>query len=408
MSTKQLTNNESDEDLDALLELMRDIQCLDKLRPYTDRINIFYVLKIARTEIRHSNMLAWLLDPNESHGLGSSFLWAFITDLSKKHSYEFVAEDFDAIIPPQATIELLSSDLSISQVFREWNRIDILVKLPNDYVIAIENKVDASEGKRGGKSQLEGYSDVLKKNNYGSTKTIKVYLTPDGDKPSNGNDDWKVYTYSDIYSILQNVYSTHKDSLTIEAKLLIENYLEILKIEIMETDTLKQLCNEIYKKHKRAFDLIYEHRDSVTDMASSICFEKLKTICQGKTDFILPHDRKGIKIVFNTIKSKKLKEKISPIDVWYEYNFREFGDNGVSVSLTLVLHNPIKVDNREIEQIIKDISPKYKQKKSWTWGSIWSDTIKFNEIDDSQIGNWVKNTIRKIEEYEQKFLKCLK
>ena len=33
-------------------------------------------LRIARTEIRHSNFLGWLLDPAESHGQGSLFLVA--------------------------------------------------------------------------------------------------------------------------------------------------------------------------------------------------------------------------------------------------------------------------------------------------------------------------------------------
>lgn len=71
----------------VMLAFLQDINCLDVLRPWTNGTNIFEVLKIARTEIRHSNMLAWLLDPNESHNLGTSFLYAFITDLSKPHSY---------------------------------------------------------------------------------------------------------------------------------------------------------------------------------------------------------------------------------------------------------------------------------------------------------------------------------
>lgn len=36
--------------------------------------NIFQILNIARAEIRHSNFLAWLLDPNGTHGLGRLFL----------------------------------------------------------------------------------------------------------------------------------------------------------------------------------------------------------------------------------------------------------------------------------------------------------------------------------------------
>ena len=39
-----------------------------KLESHLCRFNIFDALKIARVEIRHSNFLAWLIDPSESLG----------------------------------------------------------------------------------------------------------------------------------------------------------------------------------------------------------------------------------------------------------------------------------------------------------------------------------------------------
>lgn len=60
-------------DEEALRKFLADIECLDALSPWTERFNIFDILKISRTEIRHSNMLSWLLDPNENHGLGDKF-----------------------------------------------------------------------------------------------------------------------------------------------------------------------------------------------------------------------------------------------------------------------------------------------------------------------------------------------
>ena len=58
----------------VLQEFLLDIECLDELLPWTGKFNLFDVLKVSRTEIRHSNMLAWLMDPNENHGLGDAFL----------------------------------------------------------------------------------------------------------------------------------------------------------------------------------------------------------------------------------------------------------------------------------------------------------------------------------------------
>ena len=69
---QQKTGSESDKE--ALLKFMQDAECLDALSKWTNDFNIFDVLKISRTEIRHSNLLSWLIDPNENHGLGDSFL----------------------------------------------------------------------------------------------------------------------------------------------------------------------------------------------------------------------------------------------------------------------------------------------------------------------------------------------
>lgn len=56
------------------------------------RFNIFDVLKIFRTEIRHSNMLAWLLNPNENHGFSDTFIRGVIqriVDYDNEEKYQF-------------------------------------------------------------------------------------------------------------------------------------------------------------------------------------------------------------------------------------------------------------------------------------------------------------------------------
>ena len=47
---------------------------LDKLENLLEEFNIFETLKITRAEIRHSNVIAWLLNPTENHGLSNYFL----------------------------------------------------------------------------------------------------------------------------------------------------------------------------------------------------------------------------------------------------------------------------------------------------------------------------------------------
>ena len=41
-----------------------------RLKAYYSKRSTLDILGVARSELAHSNMLAWLLDPNETHGLG--------------------------------------------------------------------------------------------------------------------------------------------------------------------------------------------------------------------------------------------------------------------------------------------------------------------------------------------------
>ena len=61
--------------------------CLNALNPWLDNFNIFDVLKLSRTEIRHSNMISWLLNPHENHGLGDSFIRELIRIIIRNGAY---------------------------------------------------------------------------------------------------------------------------------------------------------------------------------------------------------------------------------------------------------------------------------------------------------------------------------
>ena len=57
-----------------LTDLVMNCPELTELEAALSRFNIFRVLRADKHEIRHSNMLAWLFEPEESHGLGDRFL----------------------------------------------------------------------------------------------------------------------------------------------------------------------------------------------------------------------------------------------------------------------------------------------------------------------------------------------
>lgn len=232
--------NLSDEE--ALQNFLLDIDCLDELLPWTKRFNLFDVLKISRMEIRHSNMLAWLLNPNENHGLGDAFLKAIV---------QIVVQNDDN--GQYNILETLLMDFYSFVVYREWKNIDILlVSDAEKFLIAIENKIDSHEHD----NQLKKYRDVLAKDYPDYTK-MRLYLTPDGEEPSDTN-YWDVLSYRDVVEAL----SDQKNAIEMasDVALVVENYLDVLRRDIVEDEKLVEICNKIYAKHRKALDLIFEHR----------------------------------------------------------------------------------------------------------------------------------------------------
>lgn len=228
-------------DENALQNFLVDSECLDELLPWSGKFNLFDVLKISRTEIRHSNMLSWLLNPNENHGLGDSFIKGIIQRLVEKDS----DGRYDVF-------RTLLMDLYSFNVYREWKNIDILLISDKEKIlIAIENKVGTHEHS----NQLNRYLDILEKDYSGYIK-IGVFLTPDGEDPSDV-ENWNVLTYNDIVEVLESKYNQME--LQPDVSLMIKNYIDVVRRDIVQDQKLIDICNKIYNKHRRALDLIYEH-----------------------------------------------------------------------------------------------------------------------------------------------------
>lgn len=164
----QLNDNKLTDE-QALQNFLLDIQCLDELLPWTGRFNIFDVLKVSRMEIRHSNTLGWLFDPNENHGFGDAFLKGVFQKLVENDT----SGKYDIF-------QVLLSDMYSFSVQREWKNIDILITSSDEkIVLAIENKVGSHEHS----NQLNRYRTYLEQD-YPDYKRFYVFLTPDGEEPS--------------------------------------------------------------------------------------------------------------------------------------------------------------------------------------------------------------------------------
>ena len=127
-----------------------------------ENYNLFSILNIERYELKHSALIANLLDPKGSHGCGDAFLRAFFEIALKDLAYPFE----DCTLPDSYT-EYYTGPI----VGDTGGRIDILVK-SSRYGLIIENKIYAGDQDK----QLIRY-DNYGKETFGADGYLLVYLT---------------------------------------------------------------------------------------------------------------------------------------------------------------------------------------------------------------------------------------
>lgn len=220
-------------------------QLLEELELKLKAPNIFYTLKFESAEIRHSNFLAWLLNPNGNHGLSDLFLKKFL-----KNTFSYQELDW----MDEFTID--SIELGATEVKREWQHIDILI-ICTDFVVCIENKIFSREHS----NQLTRYRKKVEKY-YKGYNCAFVYLTPFGKLPEKKEDreTYSVYSYVDIKNSIKTILDIYSQMLNDKVVIYLEDYLTLIRREIMKEDELIDLVRKIYASHKDALDFIFENK----------------------------------------------------------------------------------------------------------------------------------------------------
>ncbi|RME60142.1 hypothetical protein D6779_02720 [Candidatus Parcubacteria bacterium] len=228
----------------ALLEaLVVDNPELERLETLLSEFNIFEALGAVRAEMRHSNFLAFLLNPSQNHGLGDAFAKALLKTL--------LAEAADPSISP-IDVDVWNLDEAI--ILREWQNVDILlVDERNHLVVLIENKIDSSEHS----NQLQRYYSIVSQHHPHKT-LVPLFLTPEGDTPS--DDRYIPISYRQIAGVIENIVERRASTLNPDVRTLMMHYVQMLRRYIVKDTEIEELCQKIYRKHQRALDLIYQHR----------------------------------------------------------------------------------------------------------------------------------------------------
>jgi hypothetical protein len=222
---------------------------LKKLENRLDQFDLFRVFKISSREITMSAILAWLLDPNESHNLGDYFLKQMLLEIIKQNKgHDYLDPTVFSII----NLDILDLDdvyVQTEEVFSNKRRGDIsIVDNTNQIYILIENKIFSGEGE----SQTVSYYQEAQQR-YDGYDQLFVYLTPEGDPPKDHH--FLPLSYVSITNLLVALMETKQDELSDSSNLVISQMKKNIDDNITE-QTLNNLCIELYKKHKTAIDLI--------------------------------------------------------------------------------------------------------------------------------------------------------
>jgi hypothetical protein len=273
----------------ALEQFLLENEDLEKIESFVSEFSVFEIMDIVHAEIRHSKILAWLLNPKSNHGLGDQFLRLFLKHLfySNRETIKTQITFFD--------IEIFNLD--DIEIRREWNRIDLLViSSSNNLIIAIENKIESTEHS----DQLTRYLNIITKEFPGYHKLF-VYLTPEGLTPSDQN-NWIIFDYGTIHSILKKLLELRRTSLNDSVYDFLSQYATILRRYIMGNSEIEEICKKIYQKHRQALDRIFEYKPDIYSEISDILQDLIK-----KHDNLMSDDSSKTAIRFT---SKSLDDLI--------------------------------------------------------------------------------------------------
>ncbi len=276
-----------------LLEAFICDKDLKELEQMFGKFNIFDCLKLTRTEIRHSNFLAWLLDPNETHGLKDYFLKEFLKHILKSKKKEIAeingkeidlknSENPDEIIKRTYSVPSIFDidywDMTETEIFRELEYIDLLlVDEKNKFVFIIENKIDSFQHS----NQLARYRDYVDEQYPNTTyQKLFIYLKP---KKETVEKPYIYLSYQTVRDTIKELIDDKNDKISDEILVAIKHYQEVLERDIMNSeDELTKICRQIYRKHKSAIDLISQYGNP-----RNVIFEILEEVLEEQEDLII-------------------------------------------------------------------------------------------------------------------------
>ena len=212
--------------------------------------------------------------------------------------------------------------------------------------------------------------------------------------------------YENVLDIIEK--ACRKTNLLPDASILIDNYIKTVRRVIVGDSDLERICKEIYAKHQKALDLIFENRpDRVSEVAEILKEWAKKMTEEGEIQVVLDKCSK----TYTRFKTKSASEIFpdaeEPKSGWntknnYFYEIVNRSSNEFYIQLAFSSKNM----PADLKNVCDRIIERYsfgQQKENWQWRAPFKTEIGKigDELSEEKIYEELSKGLDKIKAFEQ-------
>ncbi len=233
-----------------LKELMLDENFTSLQTLTSEEVNLMEILGVAHRELQHSNFLAWLFNPNGSHGLDDFAIKEFIKLYFRDNQFADLGRQAGLSV-----FEFVGLDFSDLEIKREHKNIDlILLSRKNGFCIVVENKIYSTEGR----NQLRKYRDWIESEYCDFKYRIYIYLSLFEQAISEEEQEYYLQIdYQHVVKVIEQALRNR--NVPDKTRFVLEQYLQTLKSMLNENEEIERIATDLYKRYQPAFDLVYKY-----------------------------------------------------------------------------------------------------------------------------------------------------
>lgn len=251
-----------------------------------DQFCPFEALGMVRSEVRHGNFLAYMLNPGRPHGFHGEVLRAFLlavsrNSLSTRGAFQLKPLDVHLMDTQQADVR------------REWRNIDLLIVFQSEkIVIPVELKIESTQGI----DQLRRYREIAENEwpvNQG-WRHLNVFLTKYDEEPVDA-DHWQPLAINDLVKELELVAGKTNAGPGGES---LVAYLKMLRRHHLDDFRLEEIARKLWSRHREALEFLVERQPDATgnlfDAVKDRKIDILKSLQNNGLNVVLDAEHKAI------------------------------------------------------------------------------------------------------------------